>query len=85
MGIGRLVLLAAAAVALAGCETPSQKYGLAPPDPAIGYPQLNRIPSVELRTENMRPLEVAAAEERLDRDARRAASIRAAQVAPMRP
>ena len=85
MKLGKLAILATIATGLAACETPSEKYGLAPPDPAVPYPQLNRIPSISRATPNLRPLEVAEAEERLDRDARRAAAIRPAEVAPLRP
>lgn len=83
MKFATLALMATAAIGLAGCETPSQKYGLAPLDPVVAYPNMNAIPPVERRTPNMRPLEVAEAEERLEIAAERAASIRPAQVAPI--
>lgn len=83
MRFGRLALIAVAAVVLAGCETPSQKYGLAPPDAVAPYPNMNAIAPVQRTTPNMRPLEIVDAEERLERDAERAASIRPARVAPI--
>lgn len=82
---GIWAIAVAAAVLLAGCQTPSQKYNLAPPDPNAAYPNITAVPSVSRETPNMRPLEVLEAEERLDRDARRAAAIGPAQVAPLRP
>lgn len=84
MKYGTWAIGAIAAVLLAGCETPSQKYGLPPPDPNAPYPNITAVPSVSRETSNMRPIEVLEAEERLDRDARRAAAIPPARVAPLR-
>lgn len=59
------------ALALAGCSTPSQKYGLPPPAEIEGeYPNINLDPAAKPEQQRMSPAEREAAEAELKRRAK---------------
>jgi PBP1b-binding outer membrane lipoprotein LpoB len=65
----RIFAVLGLAVALAGCSTPSQKYGLAPPSDNEPYPNINVDPTQKPAETAMTPEQLDAAKAELERRA----------------
>ena len=72
------VVVFVSAMGLAGCKTPSEKYGLSPIDKTQAYP--STAPRAQRATRLLTPEEQAATTARLERDAQARAPLSASRL-----
>ena len=65
----KLIAALALGAAVAACSTPSERYGLAPPEKSGTYPNINVDPTVKSSQPVMTPQQRDAAEAELQRQA----------------